>query len=565
MGSVYKVLGVIGFMMGKSFVVGVVVVVVVIALLMLKFPVESPGKFERNLSLEEPEIPVRGVLVEMRALEGDKEYVKKIKDSGANWVEIVLWVLVTEDGEMIPYDESVPGFEIVEGEMQYSMKEIRSRAPMIEEIMAARIKQFHDLGFKVFLCVYHERLGAHHEYGKGMKIDVEDFLERAEKIAVRWGEIAEDNGVEMYAPRKELQMFVGSRAFEFDDRILQELRRVYHGNLVRGSFQIYHWSRTGGCVYQYEGMPPNLSGWDYLGVDFYGSDTDTFEDLAAMYARFVSKVREIKTRDNFKGVIFEELGVPHTGTEGYWNDNSLSGEEILDRVYRINFEGGADVIEGFFPWWWQEEDRELPAGRRERIAPDKIIKQYYTASTIAPYGGPTANECASANDTYEVTRILLQDNFEDDSNWDLHSENVFVNNGVLEWKEQEGITLKDESSENWQNYTFGGDFMITDGEGFDFYVRSIGSSRYSFLVRPISQVTLSDSSGRVHFREAEFFVEYNKWHNFTIVVKGNLLQFFIDNDKVLEYFDPNPLPKGSVGIRGYGRAFVDNVEMQEIR
>jgi len=401
-----------------------------------------------------------------------------------------------------------------------------------------------------------------------LKIDVENFLERAKEIAIRWAEIADNNGVEIYAPRKELQKFVGQKkALEWDDEVLPELRSAYGGNLVRGALVDFaKWDKSARCVWQGEELPSSFAGWDYLGVDFYGSDTDTFEDLAAMYAWFVNKVVELKTQNNLKGVVFEELGEPHHGTENYWNDNSLSGDEILNRIYQIYFEGGANAIEGFFPWWWQEEDRDLPAGRYEHITPNNIIKQYYTASTIPSYSGPIADMVMPSDITYDVTRTLLQDNFEDDSNWDLFGENVFVNNGVLEWKGHEGATLKDTSSENWQNYTFSGEFMTIDG-AFDFYVRSTDSSNYPFLVRPISMVQLVGPDGRGGFmavREIHFLIEYNKWYGFTIVVKDNLLQFFIGNDKVLEYIDPDPLPGGTVGLRGYGRAFVDNVIIQEI-
>ncbi len=511
-------------------------------------------------STAEPKIPIRGVFANASRF-GEEEYVNEIKDIGANWVEIVLWVLVTENGELIPYDESIY-------EPPFSMEEIRSRAPTIEEVMATRIKQAHDLGFNVFLCTYHERLGAHHEYGQGLRIDVENFLEQAEEIAIRWAEIAENNGVEMYAPRKELQKFIGQKkALEWDDEILPALRGAYNGNLVRGALVDFaKWDPLARQVWQGEELPSSFAGWDYLGVDFYGSDTDTFEDLAAMYAWFANKVAELKTQNNLKGVVFEELGEPHHGTENYWNDNSLSGDNILNRMYQIFFEGGADTIEGFFPWIWEEEDRDLPAGRYEHIAPNNIIRQYYTASTIPSYSGPIADMYTPTDIAYEVTRTLLQDNFEDDSNWNLFGENVFVNNGVLEWSGHERVTPNDPSSENWQNYIFSGKFMVVD-DYLDFHVRSTDSGDYPFIVRPIAIVQLVGPDGRGGFmttREIHYLIEYNKWYSFTIVAKDNLLQFFVGNDKVLEYLDPNPLLKGTVGLDVHGRAFVDNVIIQEI-
>ena len=510
-------------------------------------------------SVGEPKISIRGVFIDAQRL-GEEEYVNKIKDIGANWVEIVLWVLVTENGELISYDESIYG-------PPFSMEEIRSRAPTIEGLMATRIQQAHDLGFKVFLCTYHERLGVHHEYGQGLRIDVENFLEQAKEIAIRWAEIAENNEVEMFAPRKELQKFVGQKkALEWDDEILPALRSVYNGDLVRGALVDFaKWDRLARCVWQGEELPSSFAGWDYLGVDFYGSDTDTFEDLAAMYAWFANKVAELKTQNNLKGVVFEELGEPHHGTENYWNDNSLSGNEILNCMYQIYFEGGANAIEGFFPWIWEEGDRDLPAGRYEHIAPNNIIKQYYTASTIPSYSGPIADVYTPPDVTYEVTRTLLQDNFENDSNWNLDSP-VSIEDGVIEYIGDGKATPKDASSENWRNYTFSGEFMVVDNY-FDFYIRGTDSGNYPFLVRPMALVQLIGSDGRGGFmvlREIHFLIEYNKWYNFTFVAKDNLLQFFIDNTKVLEYTDPNPLLKGTVGLHSHGRAFVDNVIIQEI-
>lgn len=509
----------------------------------------------------EVKIPIRGLVVFSGYDFGDQVFIDKLKNIGANWVEIVLWVLVTEDGELIPYDDSVPS-------TPFSIDEIKAQAAGTEGRITSRIKQAHDLGFKVFLCTYHERLGAHHEYGQGLRIDVENFLEEAKKIAVRWAEIAENNSVEMFAPRKELQKFVGQKAaLEWDDEILPALRSVYNGDLVRGALvDFIKWDRSGRYAWQGEELPSSFVGWDYLGVDFYGSDTDMFEDLAAMYALFVKKVKELKTQNNLKGVVFEELGEPHSGRENYWNDNSLSGDEIMSRFYQIFFEGGADVIDGFFPWLWQEGDYDLPAGRHEHIAPENVIKQYYTASTITPYSGPMANEYTSTDISYEVTRTLLQDNFNDASNWNL-SQNVSVNDGVLEFHGAGPAELSDTSSENWQNYTFSGKFMIVDGT-FTITVRSSGSGSYPFIIKPISMIHLVQPDGQGGFmaaRETHFLVEYDKWHNFTVVAKDNLLQLFIDNDKALEYLDSTPLLNGTVCFYGDGRAFVDNVVIQEIQ
>lgn len=546
----------------RRLVIGIVLAMALFSLVAFRSPIEI--FLQQKFSAETRKIPIRGIFVNSAQRLDDEEYVKSIKDIGANWVEIVLWVLVTEDGELIPYDESIYG-----PPHPFSMEEIKNRAPMIEELTAQRIKQAHDLGFKVFLCTYHERLGAHHEYGQGMKINIDNFLEEAGEIAVRWAEIAEDNKVEMYAPRKELQKFVGQKkALEWDDRILPALRSAYQGDLVRGALVDFaKWDPLAKQVWEGEELPASFAGWDYLGVDFYGSDTDTFEDLAAMYAWFAGKVAELKIKNNLKGVVFEELAEPHRGTESYWNDESLSGDEILNRLYQIYFEAGADSIEGFFPWIWEEEERDLPAGRREHVAPNKIIKQYYTASTIPSYDGPVAGVYPSLDVAYRVVRTLLRDDFDDGSNWELHGKDVSVKNGILEWTGHERATLKSALSKGWQNYVVSGEFMITDGEGFDFHVRYSDAGSYLFIVRPIALVQLVEPDGRgggIALREIHYLVDYGKWYNFTIVAKDDIVQFFINDDKVLEYQDPTPLLTGGADFDVQGKGFVDNVVIREI-
>jgi len=515
-------------------------------------------------------IPIRGIRVDIgRGFENDPAFVATLREMNVNWVELVLWPQVTTDGKIF---ECWTGSNMPDPP---SVEELERTCAQTEPIMVDTIYKWHELGFRVFLVVYHERFANHHAYGDGITGSTQEILRQAGEIAARWAEIAERTGVEMYAPRKELQAFVGQKAaLRWDDEILPALRSAYHGDLVRGALADFTlWDTEAKCGWQGEELPSSFAGWDYIGVDFYGSQTDTFEDLAAMYALFVEKVRELKIRDNVKGVVFEELGIPHNGTETYWKDPSLSGDEIMNRLYQIYFTGGAGGIEGFFPWVWEERDYDLPGGRYEHITPVNIIGQYYTASTIPPYTGPVAEECQPSDVGYEIGRTILQDNFDDSSHWNL-SNNASISNGFLEFRGPGSAEIKEALSENWRDYTVSGRFMITEGTPLTFRVRSTGEwwsgDNYQAIISPISMISLIRpwQDGIVCVRFTRFLVEYNEWYTFKIVVKNNSVQLFIHDEKVLEYLDPSPLPEGVFVISSDGegsKAFVDEVLVQEIR
>jgi hypothetical protein len=275
-------------------------------------------------------IPIRGVWV-YPGWEENQDYVALLRKMNVNWVEVVLWPQVTQDCRLIEYWNSTAGSWESNAGPEYSSQfeeKIITESPKTEEVLVSSIRKWHSLGFKVFLLVYHERLGDHHAYGYGLKGDVDGLLEQAKETAVKWARIAEENKVEMYAPRKELQLFVGpKKALEWDRNIVTEVRQAYSGILVQGVPFLYIWDSVGKAVYEQEQVPVVMTGYDYLGVDFYGSDTDTFDELKAFYARFLLKIEELRKKFGLKGVTFLELGLPHHGTEAYWNDRSLSGDE----------------------------------------------------------------------------------------------------------------------------------------------------------------------------------------------------------------------------------------------
>jgi len=512
-------------------------------------------------------IPIRGVRVDIGGgFEDDAAFVSTLRDLNVNWVELVLWPQVTTEGKVF---ECWTGSNVPNPS---SVEEMEQTCSQTENIMVDTIRKWHKLGFKVYLIVYHERFGQHHAYGYGVTGRVDEILRQTREIAIRWAKIAEQNGVEMYAPRKELQFFVGpGNALQWDRDILPEVRAVYSGDLVQGAFQLYIWDRNGKTAYTQEPLPTGVKGYDYLGVDFYGSDVDTLEELAALYTRFLLSAEEIKNASDMKGVVFEELGFPHHGIEAFWNDPSLTANEVMSQYYDTIFSLGIGRIDGFFPWAWQDGTYQLVGNRAaEAIRPSTVIKQYYaaTALPVLIIQGLAIPVATLPPITFEVSEPLLVEDFSDGSRWDMGSIGS-VQDGVLTMKGEGIVKLNDPSSEAWEDYVFRAEFKPLEGEiGFNFR-RSGGE--YAALVKPVCvfhllKFTRSEGTEKMEgLREAIPVVEYNKWHTIIIYVKDNAIQIFIDDTKITEFWDPSPLPVGGIGIGITGTAEVDNVVVEELR
>jgi len=497
-------------------------------------------------------IPIRGVTVKgihgtgELCIDGEvwsrSKLVQKAKEMGANWVEIVLWVLVTEDGKLIDFHRPVPNpndFSSIEDLLEESKK--------TEELMISLIQYLHKNGLKVYLMTYHERLGAHHEYSRGLRLDVDAFLNQATQIALKWARIAEENGVEMFAPRKELQMFVGNeKALEWDEEILPKLRRIYHGNLVRGAFQLYIWDEKNKIAIPAEELPKNMSGWDYLGLDLYGNGIDTFEEWATYINRFALKAYELKEKYGLKGIVFEEFGYPHLGEEAFWQNESLTGNDVIQRLYQVVFEECAGIIDGFFPWLWAEGTHELVPGRWEYISPNKIIKQYYTASTIPRSYEDVlpAREYTPPKIIVNKTRIILEEDFENNTVHGLGGYNFEVVNGVLRLKE--GCVSTEDLFQ--KNLVFKFKIKILNGSlGVGFRDSKVGW--YEIRIDPMTHISLirhEPPPKGVLVKEVTPLVEYDKWYVFTIIAIDDAFQLFVDDKVVLDYIDPAPLPEGGV-------------------
>lgn len=491
------------------------------------------------------------------------EITSKLKCLNVNCVQLVLWPQITTDGRMIEYWESTnyPNPPTAD--------QIAAVSDQTESVLVKAVQKWHRKGFRVFLLTYHERLGDHHAYARGFKGDFGDFLNRAKEIAVKWARIAEQNKVELYAPRKELQLWCGPRkSQEWDLDILSEVRKEYKGKLVLGIPFLYIWDRLNSEVYEQEPVLMEIPGYDYLGVDFYGSDVDTFDELRAFYARFLIRIQELRSQLGVLGVVYEELGIPHHGNEAFWNDPMLSADNIMTRIYDIFFGMSAGRIFGFCPWIWDNKIYDLPGNRKESVDPTLILNRYYSSitapvSSLENIAAPVAKQAPL---DFRTGRILFFDEFNTNAQWNLSPE-AQIAQGVLEIVGEGHASLLDEATVNWRDYVFSGRFKPLDGElGIQIRNDDRAEANYAIMIKPAAELHLLKSQDQqiTVLRGVFPLVEFNKWHTFSIYARGGVLVVFIDGDRVADYNDKNPLRWGNISFHVRGQALFDDIKVEEL-
>jgi hypothetical protein len=325
---------------------------------------------------------------------------------------------------------------------------------------------------------------------------------------------------------------------------------------------------VGKAVYEQEPALINISGYDYLGLDFYGSDTNTFKELSSFYARFLLGALELKKRYKLKGIVFKELGYPHHGIEAYWNDQSLSADEIMTKIYDIVFKLGAGRMDGFFPWVWYDGVYTLVPSRTEYIAPSRSIGFYYS-NAIEPYQSlekiaARVESCPPL--TCRAAETLFSDGFGNDSLWSL-SDGARVRSGVLEIKGEGHAYPKEGKAAEWKNYVLSGKFKPIDGEfGIQIRENNISQTMYCVVLKPIAEFhVLKWKKDKFDFIRGLFpLVEFNKWHTFSFYAIGQALHFFIDGEKVTDYWDKKPFLKGGISLHAQGHVLFDDISVREL-
>jgi len=205
------------------------------------------------------------------------------------------------------------------------------------ELVVAFIQEAHKYGIKVVLSTSFEPVGATlvgdiGSYPKPWEIDVE----AANSKIIEAAELAEEYGVEFFAPLNEPDCVFWENSTEWGQEILPRVREVYHGEIIwRGAIFPFIEKMLSGE------FPTNFSGYDYIGVGLTPRYDMTLEEYPQFVDDVLNTVLTLAERDNCKGVMVSEFG-----TWG-WETHQPSEEDIV-RACEIVLERAKNKVVGFF-------------------------------------------------------------------------------------------------------------------------------------------------------------------------------------------------------------------------
>jgi len=327
------------------------------------------------------------------------EYVfNKAKEAGANYIIITFWVYSDLSGE-IAYCEPA------------------------EDRLIQLIREAHSRGFKVWLNIrtpLKEILPSEEgsllfelnpELFDGLSDEARsNFLKNLKPIILKWAEICENEGVEIFTPVASGQLYLlllNEEAFTWSNDLLPEVRKVYSGMLVQ-KIDLNPWTqqlhRAGLTKEVYD-----FKGWDYVSTDIFGSSDmngrpiRTYDDWRNYIQDLLNFSLSLNERYKTKGVIFgPEIMVPESeqstltaGTD-FWGHGELSEEEMEAgkvELFKILFEETYGKVKGYSFWSWMPgfeityftvevekngqkyRDRIIPGYQHD--GPLNVIKCYY--------------------------------------------------------------------------------------------------------------------------------------------------------------------------------------------
>ena len=262
---------------------------------------------------------------------------------GANYFEIVYWLQVSrETGELIPEEESEYGDNLeTEG----------------EEETIAKIDMLHQLGYGAILQLYPEWYGSagQHsvELGWGPLASGEarnTFREQMLAKVGYWAQIAQDHGVEIFAPTCELIVFLpADEAKTFYTEIAQTARQHYSGEIAPKTeidfekYDNYDRFPEGTTINNF--LPYyEYTGYDYVGADLFGGFADNVTDVSS-YQDYVdaimSRCETLEGSLGLSKIVCLEVGFPD-----YFNEDTATlgaKSEIVEALFE-RAEGRADGL-----------------------------------------------------------------------------------------------------------------------------------------------------------------------------------------------------------------------------
>ncbi len=255
--------------------------------------------------------------------------IPKMKDLGINTVSLAIMFIQEEGNPLAGIDTS----------------------HILEDIQLA-----HENGMKVMLTPI--------IYPKP-RLEEKD-LEALNSLIIEAAELAEEYGVELFAPLAEPGTLISGDVARWRQEILPKVKKVYHGET--------YWSSPGvglppdkATISQITKQPPgDFAGYDYIGVTtlfmvserlepeekIRYADRLTLESYSQYVEGALDYMLALAERDNCKGIIIDEFGVfdrffpTESGVGDVLEERWLSEEELA-RALEIVFENGKNKATGF--------------------------------------------------------------------------------------------------------------------------------------------------------------------------------------------------------------------------
>jgi len=476
-------------MKNKIFAGLVLVLLIVACLVLLQLPFHEHEKTEEIDKF----IPIRGCTVLH-----DNDF-RDIAGMGCNYVQIVVWPQVQEDGEVIEFYDSLASPQDAK-----PAEELRKLSEKTENIIVNRIKKAHELGYKVYLVLYPERTGFHEAYGTGMK-NPDKFLNSIEALALKWAKIAEENKVELFSPVNELFLWVGEeKANKWHEKILPKLREIYSGELVPRGLQFYQFDPLSQKAFEMKNTEFNFSGWDYVASDFYCGGIErvfSIENLRKCIIATLNKSIELKNKYNAKGIIYGEVSHPG-GTSA----------EIFDLFFKENY----GKVSGWFLWYLGDYSGEAK----------QVARRYFTQAH------DVLNTSLEMPETLDIEMIA--------SKIPKRTEVSFAEtfDGGLEIRDKEGYEFDVPAD----NYTVLIKFRIIEGGPLIFFEQNSGS--YEIQIVEASRIFFAkhnpNSEDALLLAETRREIRPNKSYTLEISRSGNNFAIYLDGKLLHAFSDPKP-------------------------
>jgi hypothetical protein len=202
------------------------------------------------------------------------------------------------------------------------------------------------------------------------------FFDSYTQLALHYGRIAEETGIEWYSVGAELTRASTEHPEQWR-KIIASVREVYHGKLT---YSANWWAEAEGITF-----------WDSLdaiGVQAYyplsDSDNPSVEEMVESWQKPLAALAGISRRFE-RPVVFTEIGYRSTADAASrpweWRGEGPEAEEVQARCYRAAFQALEGFPEGRGLYWWKyhvdsigEDSRRFSGSRRQFSWQGKIAE-----------------------------------------------------------------------------------------------------------------------------------------------------------------------------------------------